>query len=115
MKLFTLEERKQSLQDELRRIVDIIIREYQPEKIILFGSMADGNVHEWSDIDILIVKDTPKRPIDRTIELFRLLQPKVGIDLFIYTPEEYDELLKEKYSFFLSIQKTGKTVYEKRS
>ena len=115
MKLFTLEERKRSLQDELQRIIEVIKTEYRPEKIVLFGSLAGGDVHEWSDIDLLIVKDTPKRPIERTLEVFRLIQPKVGIDLFIYTPEEYELLLQERFSFFLSIQKTGKTVYEKRS
>ena len=115
MKLFTLEERKQSLHAELQRIIEVIKTEYRPEKIILFGSMAGGDIHEWSDIDLLIVKDTPKRPIERTLEVFRLIQPKVGIDLFIYTPEEYEILLRERFSFFLSIQKTGKTVYEKRS
>ncbi len=115
MKLFTLEERKQSLQDELQRIIEVIKTEYHPEKIVLFGSLAAGDVHEWSDIDLLIVKETPKRPIERTLELFRLIRPKVGVDLFIYTPEEYEVLLKEKFSFLMSILKTGKTVYEKRS
>jgi predicted nucleotidyltransferase len=115
MKLFTLEERKRSLQDELQRVIEVIKAEYRPEKIILFGSLAGGDVHEWSDIDLLIVKDTPKRPIERTLEVFRLIQPKVGIDLFIYTPEEYELLLQERFSFFLAIQRTGKIVYEKRS
>ncbi len=115
MKLFTLEERKRSLQDELQRIIEVIKTEYHPEKIVLFGSLAAGEVHEWSDIDLLIVKETPKRPIERTLELFRLIRPKVGVDLFIYTPEEYEVLLKEKFSFLMSILKTGKTVYEKRS
>ncbi len=115
MKLFTLEERKRSLQDELQRIIEVIKTEYRPEKIVLFGSLAAGDVHEWSDIDLLIVKETPKRPIERTLELFRLIRPKVGVDLFIYTPEEYEVLLKEKFSFLMSILKTGKTVYEKRS
>ena len=115
MKLFTIEERKKSLQDELARIIGVIKTEYRPEKIILFGSLAGGEMHEWSDIDLLIVKETTKRPIERNIELFRLIQPKVGIDLFIYTPQEYEYLLKEKVSFLLNILKTGKTVYEKRS
>lgn len=115
MKLFTVEERKKSLQEELARIIEVIKTEYRPEKIILFGSLAGGEMHEWSDIDLLVVKESAKRPIERNIELFRLIRPKVGIDLFIYTPQEYEYLLKEKVSFLLNILKTGKTVYEKRS
>ena len=113
MKLFTLEERKKLLNDELKRIVEIIRKEYDPESIILFGSMAAGRVHEWSDIDLLIIKKTSRRLIERALEVGRLVQPRVGIDLFIYTPEEYELLLKERSSFLLSVLKTGETVYEK--
>ena len=115
MKLHTLQEREQSLRDELDRMIEVIRTEYRPEKIILFGSLADDAVHEWSDIDLLIIKETDKRPIDRNIELVRLIRPTVGVDLFIYTPHEFAVLLNEKYSFLLNILKTGKTVYEKRS
>jgi predicted nucleotidyltransferase len=114
MRLFTLEEREKLLNNELRRIVEVIKRQCDPEKIILFGSMAGRKLHEWSDIDLLIIKKTSKRFIERALEVGRLVQPRVGIDLFIYTPEEYEFLLKERSSFLLSVLKTGETVYEKR-
>lgn len=53
------------LSEALERIVHTLVTEYQPEKIILFGSMATGDVGEWSDIDLAIIKDTPKRFIER--------------------------------------------------
>ncbi len=114
MKLFTVEERQKLLNDELKRIIQIIKNEYDPERIILFGSMAGKRIHEWSDIDLLVIKKTSKRLIDRTLELGRLIHPTVGIDLFIYTPEEYELLLRERSSFLLSVLETGETVYEKR-
>ena len=79
MKLFTITERKRLLEEELNRIVEVIKRDYEPEKIILFGSLADGNVHEWSDIDLLILKKTTKRPIERCLEACRLIKPRIGI------------------------------------
>ena len=115
MKLFTIEDRKKILKEELERILRIIIEEYDPEKIILFGSLVSGELHEWSDIDLLIIKSTEKRPIERILELSRLIKPKIGIDLFIYTPEEYQLLLKERYSFLVNILKTGEIAYEKRN
>lgn len=115
MKLVTAQEREKSLRSELARIVEVIRAEYAPEKIVLFGSLAAEHVHEWSDIDLLVIKKTDKRPIERTMELVGLIKPKIGIDLFIYTPEEYELLLEERYSFILNVLKTGKTVYEKRS
>lgn len=115
MKLFTVEERKNELKAELDRITGIIIDKYCPEKIVLFGSFAENNIHEWSDIDLLIIKDTPQRPVDRSLELFRLIHPKVGIDLFIYTPDEINALHKERYAFLLHILENGKVLYEKRN
>lgn len=107
--------RKQLLESELSRIVEILRRDYGPEKIILFGSMAEGEIHEWSDIDLLIIKDTPKRPIDRILEISRLIEPRVGIDLFVYTPEEMGVLLEEKYAFFARIVAKGRVLQEKRN
>ena len=115
MKLGTVQDREKSLKEELSRIVAVIQSEYDPEKIVLFCSLASEAVHEWSDIDLLIIKKTDKRPIERTMEVTQLIHPRVGIDLFVYTPEEFDLLLKEGYAFLLNILKTGKTVYEKRS
>jgi len=115
MKLGTIQDRQKSLNEELGRIVTIIQSEYDPEKIVLFGSLVSESVHEWSDIDLLVIKKTDKRPIERTMELTQLIRPRVGIDLFIYTPEEIELLLKERYPFLLNILKTGKTMYEKRS
>jgi len=65
MKFFTVEERKKLLVEELSRIVEVIKEEYDPERIIVFGSMAGNNIHEWNDIDLLVVKRTSKRPLER--------------------------------------------------
>ncbi len=113
MKLFTVEERKKQLEDELIRIVEILKKYYEPEKIILFGSFAEGNIHEWSDIDLLIIKNTTKRPIDRILEICRLVKPSVGVDFFVYTPEEYKNLEEENFSFLKDILKNSKVLYEK--
>ena len=56
------------------KMVDKILEEYQPKMIILFGSYAYGEPTEDSDIDLLIIKDTERRPIDRWIEVKRLLR-----------------------------------------
>ncbi len=115
MQLLSISDREKILKDELKRIVKIIKDEYSPEKIILFGSMAKGEIHEWSDIDLLIIKKTAARPIDRCVEIARLTKPKVGIDLFVYTPEEFDSIMKEGFSFLSDIIKEGIVLYEKRN
>lgn len=115
MKLFTVEQRRKLLEEELGRIVELLTRYYEPEKIILFGSLAEGDIQEWSDIDLLIVKKTTKRPLDRILEASRLIRPTIGIDLFVYTPDEFASLMQEKFSFLTAIAQKGKVLYEKRN
>jgi predicted nucleotidyltransferase len=107
-------ERKRLLKDEVKRIVGILRKEYKPQKIILFGSLVKGRVHAWSDIDLLVVKDTAKRPIDRCMEICRMVQPNVGVDLFVYTPEEYTSLVEDRFSIVMNALKEGRVLYEKR-
>ncbi|MFW5803162.1 MAG: nucleotidyltransferase family protein, partial [Verrucomicrobiota bacterium] len=45
---------------DIIKIRDIIIEKFEPEKIILFGSYANGTPDEDSDVDLIVVKDTDK-------------------------------------------------------
>lgn len=48
-------QRKAQLEEELARVVEVLVREYQPTRIILFGSLAQDAVHERSDIDLAVI------------------------------------------------------------
>jgi hypothetical protein len=52
--------------DDIRRR---LIEGYDPDKIILFGSHVKGDADGSSDIDLVIVKATEQRPLDRQIEV----------------------------------------------
>lgn len=110
----TIAERKELLEKSLERIVAVLVKEYSPEKIILFGSLASGHVHEGSDLDLVIVKDTSQRPIDRQVEAYKLVKPEVGIDLFIYTAQEFEHLESIGFSLAKEIRANGKILYEAR-
>lgn len=45
-----------------------------------------------SDVDLLMVWDTPLNFVERVAELYRLLQPRVAADLLAYTPEELERV-----------------------
>ena len=108
-----IEIRKRILNDELKRIVESIIREYSPQKIILFGSLATNNIHQWSDIDLVVIKDTDKRFLDRIEEILLMTFPKVGMNLVVYTPQEFEKMLEEKRYFLIEeVLKKGKVLYE---
>jgi predicted nucleotidyltransferase len=109
------QEREKLLGDELQRLVSVIIKEYYPEKIVLFGSLASGKIHPYSDIDLMVVKSTRKRFIDRLHEIHRLTKPAVGVNFVVYTAEEIEEMIKEGRCFLLNeILGKGKVLYEKQ-
>jgi predicted nucleotidyltransferase len=86
---------------------------YGPEKIILFGSAARGDADEHSDIDLIVIKRTNKRFIERLIEAGTYLPITARVDIFVYTPEELEAMIEEGNPFIESALRDGKIVYEK--
>lgn len=109
-----IENRKKELSEELERIKNVLINEYKADKIILFGSMATGNIHEWSDLDIIVVKDTDEAFIKRLKNIGLLVKSKVACDLIVYTNEEIEAMKKEKRSFIIKALEEGKVIYDAR-
>jgi predicted nucleotidyltransferase len=98
----------------LDAILDKLINEYRSEKIILFGSLVSGNVHEWSDIDLAIIKETAKPFVDRSVEAALLCLVPVGVDYLVYTPKEFSQLIADKNPFVVEeLVKKGKVLYER--
>lgn len=58
---------------KIKKVTERIVREYRPEKIILFGSYAWGKPGPDSDVDLFIIKKSRKRRIDRQRELHMML------------------------------------------
>lgn len=102
------------LEKELGRYLPLLRRHLHPHKIILFGSMAAGEIEEWSDLDLVIVAETDKRFLERTKEVMLLLRPQVGVDILVYTPKEFEQLSRERSFFRTEILKKGKVLYERR-
>ena len=96
-------------------IVKKIAENYCPDKIILFGSYANGTAEEDSDLDFIIIKNTrlPKQKRGREVRRF-LLGSMVPINLKIYTPNEFNSEIKLGYSFLNSAIKNSVVLYERK-
>ena len=98
----------------LKDIVQRLNRSYQPDKIILYGSYAYGTPDSDSDIDLLIIKDTDKRSVDRFVEVKQIIyQPgrSVPVSPLVYTPTELEERLKMGDDFVAEILTRGRVLY----
>ena len=105
---------KTQFQKHLQKVTKIIVDKYRPEKIILFGSAASGNIHEDSDADIAVIKKTNKNFYDRIGEVSDLVPHGIPLDILVYTPEEFEIMRKDKYGYFVNdeIIGKGKVLYE---
>ncbi|MEW6286356.1 MAG: nucleotidyltransferase domain-containing protein [Chloroflexota bacterium] len=96
--------------------IERLIREVNPEKIILFGSYAYGNPTPDSDVDLLVIV-TPKKGETRRERYLRValaLTPRwFPADIIVHTPEEIEKRLQ--HSFFLrEILSKGKILYARK-
>jgi len=103
-----------TLRPVIQAIVERLIAAYRPERIILFGSHVCGTADADSDIDLLIVKDTPQRFLDRLDEVRRLVtgtHPGIPFDPIVVTPQELAERLQRGDQFVGGIIRTGEVLY----
>ena len=102
-------------ENAISRIVQRLRVEYQPERIILFGSDAEGTADADSDVDLLIVKQTTDRFIDRWSAVRRILSDRTrrfGLDTIVLSPEEIRDRLAKGDQFLEHILHHGRVVYE---
>ena len=80
------------------------------QQVILFGSAVWGDPGLASDVDLLVVWDTPLDFLERTVALYRLLQPRVALDLLVYTPAEMEDMMHRP--FVRKVVEEGRVLYE---
>jgi predicted nucleotidyltransferase len=105
--------------ESLPLAVKKIIRELKPEKIILFGSYAQGNPTHDSDVDLLVIMETDKDEKDRYRAVSKQLYPRLfPVDIIVKTPKEVEEAMRggvDNGFFIREIIKKGKVLYDRHS
>lgn len=95
----------------LGRLVDLL-RPYDPERIILFGSRARGQADAYSDYDVIVVKRTDRPFMERLLEVARNLAPfDRVVEALVYTPEEFARM--PDIGFGWMVRQEGVALYER--
>lgn len=98
--------------EKIRQIISGL-RGYSPQKIVLFGSQVAGKPHGCSDVDIIVVKETKARFVDRLKEVTEFLDVPFAVDVLVYTPQELQEMVARGNPFITSALESGIVVYER--
>ena len=89
-----------------------IVQEFQPERVILFGSYAYGTPTSDSDVDLLVVLSHEGKGTRKAIEILNTINPKIPVDLLVRTPEQLDRRLAWNDFFLQEVVKKGRILYE---
>lgn len=86
--------------------------EFGAEKVILFGSYAEGTATDNSDVDLLIICPFQGRSVDQSVQIRMKLRPRFPVDLLVRTPEKVRQRIQMDDDFIREILKEGKVLYE---
>lgn len=98
--------------EQIRQFCEQIVREFHPEKIVIFGSHAYGQPDSFSDLDLLVVMEFEGSPLQQAAHIIARLNPPMAVDLIVRTPEEVAERLSMQDGFMREIWERGEVAYE---
>jgi len=88
----------------------VIAREFQPERIILFGSHASGTASRHSDVDLLVVMPYRGSATEQVVRIRGLAEAPFPMDLLVRKPSE----MRRRDSFTRTVLNEGRVMYEGR-
>ena len=106
--------------DKLLPYLRVLIEQFQPEQVILFGSYAYGQPDEHSDVDLLVIKPLKQSPVREAAEILRAWRPirwqgdSLPFELIIETPANHSIRRTKRGSFYSEVVRSGLQLYENR-
>lgn len=101
---------KKQIQESIRQLIK---RNPEIKKVILFGSYATGNYGPRSDVDILFILDSSDQPFLDRIPHYIPDDLSFSVDVFPYTASEIEALLQAENHFIRRALHEGKVLYER--
>lgn len=98
---------------EIQKYVGEVVREFKPEKVILFGSHARGQATDHSDVDLLVVMQFQGRSSQQALAIRQQLRKAFPLDLIVQTPAESQRRLGAGDALTTEAYTTGRILYEK--
>jgi predicted nucleotidyltransferase len=97
---------------EITKLSQQIAFNFQPEKIILFGSYAYGTPDSDSDVDLLVILPCKEKPFRKSLEMLDKVDPKFSVDLVVRDPDDAIRRYREGDPLIREALDKGKVLYE---
>lgn len=99
---------------QIKKLCDQIVQGFNPDKVILFGSYANGKPDADSDVDIMVIMPFQGRSVDQAIEIRKNVSVNIALDLMVRSPAQIEERLDSNDFFIKEIIDEGKVLYESK-
>lgn len=100
--------------NDILQFSDRVADEFDPERIILFGSHASGLARLDSDVDILVVMQFAGKGLHKSLEILKKTNPHFSVDLITRQPEDVVRRYRDGDPLIRSALDQGKVLYERR-
>ena len=100
-------------EQSIRALSERIVDEFQPERIILFGSYATGSPTPDSDVDLLVILPFEGKNFTKSLEILNRTNPSFPIDLLARTPKDTERRYQEGDPLIREALDRGKVLYER--
>jgi predicted nucleotidyltransferase len=100
-------------ESQIAELTDRIVREFQPEKIILFGSYASGQPRPDSDVDLLVLLPFEGKGSRKSLEILNRVSPEFSVDLLARQPDDTARRYTEGDPLIREALDHGKILYER--
>ncbi|SPE55405.1 Putative nucleotidyltransferase (modular protein) [Verrucomicrobia bacterium] len=98
---------------QIRAFSDAVVRQFRPQKIVLFGSYAYGKPTENSDVDLLVIMPRTRDRGERmSVRIRHAIPRNFPLDLLVRTPSDVAKRLRWGDPFIHELLKKGKVLYE---
>lgn len=98
---------------EIKAFTDALVAQFSPDKVVLFGSYADGSAGPDSDVDLLVIMEHEGRASRQALDIRRSLQKTFPLDLIVRTPQEAQRRITMGDPFMTEALSRGRTLYER--
>ena len=98
---------------EIREVGQQIGRQFRPDRVLLFGSYADGSATDDSDVDLLVVLPFDGRPFHKSLEILNRLDIRFPCDLVARPPEDVARRYEQGDPLIRDALDRGKVLYER--
>ena len=98
---------------KIRELTERIVREFSPERVVLFGSYANGNPRPDSDVDLLVILPFEGKSFRKSLEILNRVNPRFAVDLLARRPDDTARRYREGDPLIREALDHGQVLHER--